>query len=34
VGARGVWFLALAFLLIAVYSQYQLAQLKQREPGA
>lgn len=34
VGARGVWFLALAFLIVAVYSQYQLAQLKRREPGA
>jgi len=34
VGARGVWFLALAFLVVAVYSQYQLAQLKRREPGA
>ena len=34
VGARGVWFMALAFLIIAVYSQYQLAQLKRREPGA
>jgi anti-sigma factor RsiW len=34
VGARGVWFIALAFLIIAVYSQYQLAQLKRKEPGA
>ena len=34
VGARGVWFLALVFLIVAVYSQYQLAQLKQSEPGA
>jgi len=34
VGARGIWFLALAFLIVAVYSQYQLAQLKHREPGA
>lgn len=34
VGASGVWFIALAFLIIAVYSQYQLAQLKRREPGA
>jgi len=33
-GARGVWFIALAFVVIAVYSQYQLAQLKRREPGA
>lgn len=33
VGARGVWFIALAFLVIALYSQYQLAQLKKREPG-
>ena len=34
VGARGVWFIAFAFLVVAVYSQYQLAQLKRREPGA
>ena len=34
VGARGVWFIALAFLIVAVYSQYQLALLKRREPGA
>jgi anti-sigma factor RsiW len=34
VGARGIWFIALALLLVAVYSQYQLAQLKRREPGA
>ncbi len=34
VGARGVWFIALAFLVVAVYSQYQLALLKRREPGA
>ena len=34
VGARGIWFMALAFLVVAVYSQYQLAQLKRREPGA
>lgn len=34
VGARGIWFLALVFLIVAVYSQYQLAQLKRREPGA
>lgn len=34
VGARGVWFMALAFLIVAVYSQYQLAQLKRQEPGA
>ena len=33
-GARGVWFLAVAFLMVAVYSQYQLAVLKRREPGA
>ena len=34
VGPSGVWFIALAFLIVAVYSQYQLAQLKRREPGA
>jgi anti-sigma factor RsiW len=32
-GALGVWFLALTFLVVAVYSQYQLALLKRREPG-
>jgi anti-sigma factor RsiW len=30
----GVWFIALACLIVAVYSQYQLALLKRREPGA
>ena len=34
VGARGVWFMALTFLIVAIYSQYQLAQLKRQEPGA
>ena len=34
VSLSGVWWIALAFLTIAVYSQYQLAQLKRREPGA
>jgi anti-sigma factor RsiW len=33
-GWAGMWFIALAFLIVAVYSQYQLAQLKRREPGA
>ena len=33
-GAGGIWFIALVFLIFAVYSQYQLAQLKRREPGA
>jgi len=31
VGAQGVWYVALGFLLMALYSQYKLAQLRRRE---
>lgn len=34
VQAPGIWMIALVFLTVAVYSQYQLAQLKRKEPGA
>jgi hypothetical protein len=33
-GVAGIWFIALACLIVAVYSQYQLTQLKRKEPGA